>query len=286
MLGKLIKYEWKNTGKICGALILFMVLMTVLGCLSFCTPMWSGMFKNDFTGFTPMDVVGFLSLFLYIFALIGVSYGMMIYLGVHFYKSMYSDEGYLTHTLPVTSHQLLISKTLVAALWYLLVAILMIVSVVCLVLTVAQRAMAAQGLNIFEEVAASWGEIAQAIETMLGGSLLKEVVFYVLQIIVGTFSSVLILFGAVTVGQLSSKHKVMMAILSYFGITIVIQVVSSLVMVPITFRTTQTMIEEANVTFSMATMPTLVVATVLNLVVALVMYVLSNWIITRKLNLD
>ncbi len=286
MLRKLIKYEWKHTGRICGALILFMVLMTVLGCLSFCTPMWSGMFANEFSGITPLDVVGFLSLFLYIFAMIGVSYGVMIYLGVHFYKSMYSDEGYLTHTLPVTSHQLLCSKTLVAGLWYLLVCVLMVASVLALVLTVVQRAMGAQGLNLFEELAGNWSQIGGALEMILGVSLIKEILFYVLQIVVGTFCSVLILFGAITVGQLSSKHKVMMAILSYFGITTVIQVVASLVMVPITFHTTQIMMEENYMTFGMSTMPTFVATTVLNLVVAAVMYALSNWIITRKLNLD
>ena len=47
-----------------------------------------------------------------------------IYIAVRFYKNLYTDEGYLMHTLPVTPRQLLVSKLTVGSLWSFLVTIL------------------------------------------------------------------------------------------------------------------------------------------------------------------
>ena len=287
MLGKLIKYEWKNTAKVCGSLILFLVIMTAVSCLIFCLPSMSDFLLGDSrSGFTPMLILKIMLLVLYIFAMIGVVYGALIYLGVHFFKSMYSDQGYLTHTLPVNSHQLLISKTLVAGIWYLLITAVMLVSIVALILTIGGKVMSLEGMNIFEELAANWDDIIYAIESVLGAGIVKEALLYLLQIIIGAFCSMMILFGAITIGQLSSKHKVMMSIISYFAITVALQIISSLVMIPITFYTTQQMIQEVNVTMSMTTTPTYTISILINLITAIVLYFLSNYIITRKLNLE
>ena len=111
MLGKLFKHEWKNTYKIGLLMVLIMIGVTVFGCASFFTPLWVNGFQNSFTGkLTPIDILGIVFLIFYVISIIGVTYGILIYLGVRFYKSMYTDEGYLTHTLPVTSHHLLLIK--------------------------------------------------------------------------------------------------------------------------------------------------------------------------------
>lgn len=284
MLGRLIKYEWKNTAKVCGSLLLFMGIMTVLGCVSFCTPLWSGVFKGE--GSSPMIFLGIMFLVLYVVSLIGVIYGILIYLGVHFYKSMYSDEGYLTHTLPVTSHHLLVSKILVSALWYLIVMVLMFVSLVSIVLTVIHLILAAEGRSFWAELSDNWDFFVMGVESVMGEGILKQILFYILQIVVAAFSSVMMLFGAITVGQLSSRHKVMMSIVSYFGITILLQIVASIVTVPVTFYSTQAIMESAEVSVNLTTMPTFLVTIAMNLIFAVVLYFISNFIITRKLNLD
>lgn len=287
MLGKLVKYEWKNTAKVCGSLILFLVIMTTVSCLFFCLPSISDfLLGGSSSGFTPMLILKIMLLVLYIFAMIGVVYGAFIYLGVHFFKSMYSDEGYLTHTLPVSSHQLLISKTFVAGIWYLLITVVMLLSMVALILTIGGKVMSYEGMNIFEELAASWDDIIRAIESVLGIGIVGESLLYLLQIIIGAFCSMTILFGAITIGQLSSKHKVMMSTISYFAITVALQIITSLVMIPITFYTTQQMIEEVNVTLSMTTTPTYTISILINLITAIVLYFLSNYIITKKLNME
>ena len=77
-----------------------------------------------------------------------------------------------------------------------------------------------------------------------------------------------------------------MSIISYFAITVALQIITSLVMIPITFYTTQQMIEEVNVTLSMTTTPTYTISILINLITAIVLYFLSNYIITKKLNME
>lgn len=286
MLGKLIKHEWKSTGKVCGFLLLGVILMTLLGCLSFATPLWNGLFSADTGVAVSAGFMGIMLFVFYILAIVGVIYGILIYLGVHFYKTMYSDEGYLTHTLPVTAHQLLISKTLVAGLWYLIVTAVMLISILALVLTGIGRAMAADGVNLLAGTAGNWKEILYEMENALGISLAGELLLYLLQIILGAFGSALMLFGASTIGQLSAKHKVLMSVLTYFGLLMAVQFISSVVMIPLTFRTTQKIAETASVTLQMTTMPVFVTTMILNTLIGAAMYFVSYLIITRKLNLD
>ena len=65
--------------------------------------------------------------------LIAVSLGITIYLAVHFYKTMYTDEGYLTHTLPVGGRELLWSKLIPMAAWSLLTMLVVVLAAVVLI---------------------------------------------------------------------------------------------------------------------------------------------------------
>lgn len=116
MLGKLIKYEWKSIYKLCSILLGAMILTSLLGCIILRTPLVVELFRSSSSiAYTEMQQTALVLMIMagavmYVLILMAVTYGILIYMGVHFYKSMYTDEGYLTHTLPVTGQQLLNSK--------------------------------------------------------------------------------------------------------------------------------------------------------------------------------
>ena len=73
-----------------------MAFVTILGCIAMYGDSDPAGTENQlqeifFTAAMVFYVLG-------VFALFVVSY---VYMCVHFYKTMYSDQGYLTHTLPV-----------------------------------------------------------------------------------------------------------------------------------------------------------------------------------------
>lgn len=287
MLGKLMKYEWKNTWKLCVSLLVFIALITVLGCVSFRTPMWrAALGEGEVQRVTPMDLMGVMTLVLYVFALIGAVIGTLIYMAVHFYKTMYSDEGYLTHTLPVNSHQLLVSKLLVSVVWYLLVMLLVMISGLSLAATVLTIAMRAEGIDIWQEISRNWDTVKRWIDSLFGWPSAADVIITLIEMIISTFASMMLLFGAITIGQLSSKHKVMMSILSYFGIAIGAQIIGSIVSMPFAYYNTKKLLESAGVSLMETGHSTSLAATAVNVILAVILYLLSNYIITRKLNLE
>ena len=120
MLGKLMKYEWKNIWKAGTLMLLGMLVVTVIGCVVLRMPGVAEFFdSNDVNGAQAWLVISSFAatLILYVIMLLASTWGMLIFLGIRFYRSMYTDEGYLSHTLPVTANQLFLSKVLVSGVW-------------------------------------------------------------------------------------------------------------------------------------------------------------------------
>jgi hypothetical protein len=102
MFGKLVKYEFRATARILSLLYLvtiFLALVNVITC--------------RFNLGVASDLSFGISIFVSI-AQISVSFALLIW---RYYKNMYANEGYLTHTLPVKPSLLLWSKLLVAFVW-------------------------------------------------------------------------------------------------------------------------------------------------------------------------
>lgn len=288
MLGKLIKHEWKRISKLDGLLLLIMVAFTVVESLLFFTPMTS--FVKDSRAFAQGDIVTVLwfmvflaSVFACIMLMVGLTYGNMIYIGVNFEKTMYSDEGYLSHTLPVTPHQLLFSKFLVGSLWTLIIYFAM---AVCMVVLVAAFGMAVtDGFvmgDLLYEVQEILQEVLTEIDTPGMAVLTHYLTAFAVLVLAGPFCMIAMLFGALTIGQLSSKHKGLMGILIYFGITmvnsVVINVISSIGRVII--------VESRNYNAHTMLFFSMDITIIFQVLIAVCLYFLSHYIIVKKLNLN
>nr|WP_296482560.1 hypothetical protein [uncultured Acetatifactor sp.] len=228
MLGKLIRHEWKETSKM-GCLLLFVVvLITLFGWLAFRTPMWKSI-SNGNASFSWLDIFSVLTLMMYVMMLAGINYGITIYLGVRFYQTMYTDQGYLTHTLPVTKHQLLLSKILVSGLWIFFLMLSLYLSVFILGASMLSLFLP-QGYSLaslWRELGLNFGELLELIGEEMDFNVIRWLVTLVVTTILSPFATVTILFGAISMGQLFGKHRVLAAILSYIGIMVAVSVLSS-----------------------------------------------------------
>jgi len=279
MLGKLIKHEFKSTYKI-GCLLLAMVLLiTLFGGLAFQSPMWRGM-KSSGYDVSVLDIISIFAIVMYILMLIAVEYGSMIYLVLHFYKTMYTDQGYLTHTLPVTKHQLLGSKILVSGIWLLLMGIGVIISVLFFVGTLMAH-LSSDGYSL----AAFWREIGEFLmdlpiflKSELGWDVTGSLVIMVITAILSPFATVTTLFGAVSLGQLFTKYRVLMAIVCYVAIAIGSNMVESLIqacMIPLQMND-----------FGSYVNGSVNLSSIFSLVLAVGLYFVSWYVINNKLNME
>ncbi len=298
MLGKLIKHEWKMTYKIGGSLLLFLVVLGLLTGLSFLTPAWRAMVSNNDVGrFTLADMLGVTMIILFCISLVAVSAGLIIYLAVHFFKGMYSEEGYLTHTLPATAHEQLGSRLIVGSIWMLLYGVAVLVSVgivLGILLQVALHGVGMTAAEFWSRAGEGLREIDREFRQGAGMSLGVFVMVYVLMFVVGSVCSVCYLYGAATLGQLSAKHKVLMSIASYFGIMILNQIITSMVILPISmsgmlgsertyYSSTEAELVMSPVGYMLGTTLTTLA---LNVVIAAALYFASIYIIKNKLNLE
>jgi len=287
MLGKLIKHEWKSVYKIGGVMLIAALSVTLIGCLYFSSPMWRDLFNegrdmDNLASITGM-LIGIGSLVVCIPLVIGVIYGMMIYLGVRFFKSMYTDEGYLAHTLPVTPHQLLGSKLIVGGIWMLIVMIVSMLSIVLLIFSMVASIVSGQQLDmslwdIMREVV---NEIIVLYETELGFDVVHYIVTMALTIIIGSFSGIMMVYGALTIGQLSKKYKAMLGILTYFGLCLVNMIIGMVISM---VSMASTITQGINGEMSMNT--TYDSGLIISIVMGVALYFLSYFIIKKKLNLD
>lgn len=297
MLGKLMKYEWKNIWKAGTLMLLGMLVVTVIGCVVLRMPggVVTGLLDNNDINATQSWFVlsSFVAtLILYVIMLLASTWGMLIFLGIRFYRSMYTDEGYLSHTLPVTANQLFLSKVLVSGVWYLFITIGIGISVVALIVSLMTGLLNIGELssvltqyngNIWEFMADAFYELGRTYEEEMGINLSHYVITLLLTYVAGPFITMVTLFGALTIGQLSSKHKGFMGIMVYAGVTILSSIIGSTVQSAFMFGAN---VANSASGITVSTNSAYDINVITSLLIAAIMYGVSYYIMNRKLNLD
>ena len=207
MLRKLLKYELYSTARVFLPFYLALLVLSVVAR----TTVWNYTPHPDSTW---MDILLGLSLGFYIIAIVAVFLLTTVVSVVRYYRNLYGDEGYLMQTLPVTADQLLWSKLLISSLWSILSMGMILLS---LGILVWQKE---TWLIAFQEIAAAWN---REIAPLWTGSMTLAVVEFCALCLFSTIVSTLSYYTAITLGQLMGKHRILGAVVSYIGITIVIE---------------------------------------------------------------
>ena len=111
MLSKLIKHEFRATSRIMWPVFLGMLALTAL--MRFSQLLLNG-------GHIPwlLQLIGVLLVIGFVMGLFALAFAPLVLSACRWRDHVLKDEGYLTLTLPVSLHQLLISKLIVSAVWY------------------------------------------------------------------------------------------------------------------------------------------------------------------------
>lgn len=197
MLGKLMKYEWKATWKLLLAANLVTVVMTILA-------WWMVHVVEYSSDFGMVDFVSMMVIFTYVVSMFAVLVGTSIYLIHRFYTSVYGDQGYLLHTLPVDTHHIIIAKVFVSAMWVLISTGVIYLSI--LLLVAGQENMMKNMMEGFVNSLEYLG--AEEVTFFAGIMTLIAAVFTI-------FARVLKVTACISLGQLSANHKLMVSFAWY-----------------------------------------------------------------------
>ena len=277
MLNRLIRHEWKETWRIPVISYLFILFLTLV-CF-FCFRQMEPPASED-----SINVGALVLMMLYCLLVSCISMAVTIFVAVRFYRNLYTDEGYLMHTLPVTPRQLLVSKLLVAAFWMFVLSLLALWSICSIMLF----GIPAMSLVDMSEVI---GAFMKYFPYLFGMGPAAFLIFYVVFSLISAFSSVLIAYAAVSLGQLFSRHKAMASVICYIGFSMLVQTVTSLLMTPSLTRLvlSENMVDDVSgipVYFGAYMREIFLVSGVGAIVSAVISYILTEYIMSRQLNLD
>ena len=278
MLGKLFKYEWKSFWKVPAAINLILGIITLVGIASLITPFWD----IDSVVISMLMVTAIL---FYVVAIFGGMIAVTVYTAVRFYRNIYTDEGYLTNTLPVTPRMIILSKLFVSSIWTAITGIVVVLSVFTLVYTTM---LSYEGINIFRELLEFdefWEELARIIGFRWDISFLWTALYCttsILYSILRVFFSILMLYAAISLGQLFSRHKVAGAVAWYVAEYVFVQFASSILRSMLVV----TNIFDTPYDYSSIFDPIFYGGFFLTLLCCLGLFFLSEFMLKRRLNLD
>ncbi|MHC1748518.1 MAG: hypothetical protein AB9856_09080 [Cellulosilyticaceae bacterium] len=257
MLGKLLKYELKATGRtflpLYGAIL-------VIAAINRVTLLGDGLSFLD--NFRNIMMLVLFSLF--------VALGVMtlVVLIQRFNKNLLGDEGYLMFTLPVKAHSLISSKLIVTLIWSIGSGIVAILTFLILV-----------------PDSQFWADIPEAIRLLMneiGNPDLHRAIFIMCEMvvlgIVGYIGQILIIYGSLATTQIAkfNKHRIPAAFITFFIINTLIS-----------WLTVKVAEAFGN---SMATLPELTTlmgyGIVWHIILAVVLFAGTNYILKKHLNLN
>ena len=282
MLLKLFKYDFKASARFGVPLLIAIAAMTILGCISTAVTVGNAGAESFETAtnapFEEMLIFfGMGGLVLISFALAGAAAVMSVLLVVQFYRSTVSDEAYLTFTLPVTSAQILWSKLLNTVVWSLFAG---------LALFLAGAAILGTGITtagVAEDFVNTFGELFAFLHSMVGQSGLTVFLCCILGA-AAFVSSYLMVFMAITFGSvIVRKHKALAAVAMIFVINFITSGITSVMQFVLLGDFT---IKSVMYDGMFALNNFLVSSIILYAATAVIYFLVTRYMMEKKLNLD
>ena len=271
MFAKLLKHEFKASGRLLGILSLCAVGSSIIGSILLFFLINIIESNADGIGAILGALTAGLLWFAIFLALIAYSITVSIVLLYRFYKHLFSDEGYLTFTLPISTHQLLLSKILHISICAIGAVVVVFVSGFILVSPLIAMLNKESATDIFS--------VFGIFADQLGQNFVSSQVFYA---IAAAIYSLILPLSSITIGSLwAKKHKILCSIGIYFGLTVAMSIISTIISIIMLFSSSQS----AMMNMDAYTTLTAIIPGILYLGLGISGYFLMHHLLKHKLNL-
>lgn len=225
MLKKLFKYENKALSKWLLPLSIAVIILSILASILLKTQI---IFNDslDYDIFSDLfNVSTSILLIVCIVAIVSTALIALVLILQRFRRNLFSNEGYLTFTLPVKPRDILLSKLFSASLWFLIVLISVTIGAfIFAVFGTSKEFINYDVLNFISEVfdfLYQDGELASFTTAFL--------IEYLIYMLISIPTGILLFYLSITLGnQIAKKHKVFAAIGMFFAISAVFSMIQSL----------------------------------------------------------
>lgn len=261
-MNKLVKYELRSAirqiGPIWAALLVMSIVAGLLGSHIDSSTLMSTKWSSYVFGLIPG------LLFIGLFVACGVITIMIVVL--RFYKGLLGEEGYMMHTLPVSTGKLVASKGVVSAIVIFISGFLSVLSIFII---------ASPGIPDFREFfSAVFDAIKEDPKSLI--LFLQFCLFGLL----GTMFQIYTIYASMSIGQLSGKHRVLLSIGAFILLNTLFSTIHSMIFVGIFESGFFEILNNIDTITNFAWLPIIGM-----LVEVILLHVLTERILAKKLNL-
>ena len=205
MLGRLIKHEFRATARI------MLPVMGALAALALLANLSMRGLADNITDVPILRVFLVLIVVFYGIAIVAAAVMAVVLMVTRFYRNLLKDEGYLMFTLPVSVHELIWAKLIVSLVWFTATGLL-----ICLLITLTGLNLSASNLEMILRELPSRAEIRQMLDGLGIRGLLNTMILQgVLGVLLGSVSTCLHFYAAMSLGHMFTKNKVLLSVVFY-----------------------------------------------------------------------
>ena len=208
MLGKLIKHEFRATGRLMaplfGALLLLALVVRANDLV----------FQHVESHSDFLNILNRLLIIAYVLALIGVMVFSTVLMIKRFHQNFLTDEGYLMFTLPAGVHSLLWSKLITAALFFIFTFLAEALSVAIVVW---------RG-GLAREMFTGFADLFRAMDSYYMANGLAFALEMLALLFVSLLVTCLLFYAPMSIGYSFANHKGLLSVVFYFVIQAILQI--------------------------------------------------------------
>lgn len=257
MFGKLLKHEFRATGRTALPLCAAMLALAV--------PAHFSIRAND-GWFRGSGTIQAIVIILYVLSFFAVGIGVLVTVIQRFHKNVLGDEGYLTMTLPVSLHGILGAKLITAIVWYLLSGALVVLSVMIAGMDAEDWSALPRILNVlFTEDGVFWMNAGQ-------------VALFVLEVLAMAAEITLLFYAAMAIGYSFNRRKGLLSVIAFLALNAALRVV--------TVRGFYELFGQAELSGEFVMDRVLVPMLAGTIFCAALLYLITWWCLRRRLNLE
>lgn len=269
MVKKLFKHEFSAWCRILPIVYFIFIVASIMGRIL-------QMFESDAVAY---DILFASTMVIYVIGLI-VCIGFPTVFGIYrFYKNLFSNEGYLSFTLPVKASSHILVKLLTAITF----------DIISFVIVIASALIMLSGEAMTEVINAINYLYAQIPEAVINHIPIFIIEFIII-VIASELSRYLLYYTCICVGQLFNKNRVLASVGAYFVYYLISQLIGTFISIIYAISSTSS----DNMLYVINTVDDLIayvhvimwIGIILSAVIAEIMFLLSHHIMKKRLNLE
>lgn len=206
MLRKLIKYEFKATGRVLLPFFLSLLIFAVINKLI--SPA-----NPESWGFPAA-----ISMVIYIMIMVGMFVMTTIMMMQRFYRNLLSDEGYLMFTLPAKTWKLIVSKLVVSTFW---IIASLTVAFLSILIIIYQKGAFMEGWRLLTEG-------FRTIYEIIGASLYTITLEIIIGSLIALVFGIVLVYASMAIGHLFNRHKILASFGAFIALNTLAQILFSL----------------------------------------------------------